>query len=80
MVLVSSKEDGTYEKIPQTGNVIIKNGVEIGANTAIDRATIDTVIGDGVKLDNLIQVAHNVEIGKNTVIAAQTGISGSTNK
>ena len=73
------KEDGAYEKIPQTGNVIIKNGVEIGANTAIDRATMgSTVIGDGVKLDNLIQVAHNVEIGKNTVIAAQTGISGST--
>lgn len=71
--------DGSYKKMPQTGRVIIKNNVEIGANTTIDRATIQaTVIGDGVKLDNLIQIAHNVEIGTNTVIAAQTGISGST--
>ena len=73
------KEDGTYDKIPQIGNVIIEDFVEIGANTVIDRATMgSTVIRQGVKLDNLIQIAHNVEIGKNTVIAAQTGISGST--
>jgi UDP-3-O-[3-hydroxymyristoyl] glucosamine N-acyltransferase len=71
--------DGSYKKMPQTGNVIIKDNVEVGANTTIDRATIQaTVIEDGVKLDNLIQIAHNVEIGANTVIAAQTGISGST--
>ncbi|HMM11759.1 MAG TPA: UDP-3-O-(3-hydroxymyristoyl)glucosamine N-acyltransferase [Bacteroidales bacterium] len=71
--------DGTYRKVPQTGNVIIEDDVEIGANTTIDRATLgSTVIRRGVKLDNLIQVAHNVEIGEHTVIAAQTGISGST--
>ena len=71
--------DGTYKKIPQIGNVIIEDDVEIGANTTIDRATMgSTIIRKGVKLDNLIQVAHNVEIGENTVIAAQTGISGST--
>lgn len=71
--------DGTYKKIPQLGNVIIEDNVEIGANTTIDRATMGfTIIRKGVKLDNLIQVAHNVEIGENTVIAAQTGISGST--
>ena len=71
--------DGSYAKIPQVGNVIIEDEVEIGANCAIDRATMgSTVIRSGVKLDNLIQVAHNVEIGSNTVIAAQTGISGST--
>ncbi len=71
--------DGTYKKIPQIGNVIIEDDVEIGANTTIDRATMgSTIIGKGVKLDNLIQVAHNVEIGENTVIAAQTGISGTT--
>ena len=71
--------DGTYKKIPQTGNVIIGNHVEIGANTCIDRAVIgSTQIKDGVKLDNLIQVAHNVEIGENSVSAAQAGISGST--
>ncbi len=71
--------DGTYKKIAQIGNVIIEDDVEIGANTTIDRATMgSTVIRKGVKLDNLIQVAHNVEIGANTVIAAQTGISGST--
>ncbi len=70
--------NGKYDKIPQTGNVIIGDDVEIGANTAIDRATMgSTIIGDGVKLDNLIQLAHNVEIDQNTVIAAQTGISGS---
>tara|TARA_Y100000589_G_C27133457_1_gene621536 strand:+ start:547 stop:1578 length:1032 start_codon:yes stop_codon:yes gene_type:complete len=68
-----------YKKIPQVGNVIIKDYVEIGANTTIDRATIgSTVIEKGVKLDNLVQIAHNVEIGENTVIAAQTGIAGST--
>ncbi len=71
--------DGTYQKIPQTGNVLIGNNVEIGAGTTIDRATMgSTVIHAGVKLDNLIQVAHNVEIGENTVIAAQAGIAGST--
>ncbi|GGC25396.1 UDP-3-O-acylglucosamine N-acyltransferase [Parapedobacter defluvii] len=73
------QEDGTYNKINQIGNVVIENDVEIGANTVIDRATMgSTIIRQGVKLDNLIQVAHNVEIGKNTVIAAQSGISGST--
>ncbi|HWB62117.1 MAG TPA: UDP-3-O-(3-hydroxymyristoyl)glucosamine N-acyltransferase [Chitinophagales bacterium] len=71
--------DGTYKKIPQTGNVVIGNDVEVGANTCIDRAVIgSTLIKDGVKLDNLIQVAHNVELGENTGIAAQAGISGST--
>ncbi|MBI4547723.1 MAG: UDP-3-O-(3-hydroxymyristoyl)glucosamine N-acyltransferase [Ignavibacteriae bacterium] len=73
------KDDGTYQKIPQRGNVIIEGDVEIGANCTIDRATIgSTIIRKGVKLDNLIHVAHNVIIGENTVIAAQTGISGST--
>lgn len=73
------QKDGTYEKIPQLGNVIIEDDCEIGANTCIDRATMDsTIIRKGVKLDNLIQVAHNVEIGEYTVIAAQSGISGST--
>jgi UDP-3-O-[3-hydroxymyristoyl] glucosamine N-acyltransferase len=68
-----------YKKIPQIGNVVIGDNVEIGANSTIDRATMgSTVIRDGVKLDNQVQVAHNVEIGENTVIAAQTGISGST--
>jgi len=72
-------KDGTYKKIAQIGNVIIEDDVEIGANTTVDRATMgSTIIRRGVKLDNLIQVAHNVEIGENTVIAAQTGISGST--
>jgi len=71
--------DGTYNKISQIGNVVIEDGVEIGSNTTIDRATMgSTVIRKGAKLDNLLQVAHNVEIGSNTVIAAQTGISGST--
>jgi UDP-3-O-[3-hydroxymyristoyl] glucosamine N-acyltransferase len=71
--------DGSYKKIPQIGNVIIEDNVEIGANTTIDRATIgSTIIRSGAKLDNLIQVAHNVEIGNTTVIAAQVGISGST--
>ncbi len=68
-----------YKKIPQIGNVIIKDDVEIGANVTIDRATIgSTIIGKGVKLDNLIQIAHNVEIGDNTVIIAQAGVAGST--
>ena len=71
--------DGSYIKIPQIGNVIIEDDVEIGSNTTIDRATMgSTIIRAGAKLDNLIQVAHNVEIGNSTVIAAQTGISGST--
>ncbi len=73
------QEDGTFKKVPQTGNVIIENHVEIGANTTIDRAVMGaTILRSGVKLDNLIQIAHNVEVGENTVIAAQTGISGST--
>lgn len=75
------QDDGTYKTIPQLGNVIIENHVAIGANTVIDCATLSgdsTIIRQGVKLDNLIQVAHNVEIGRNTVIAAQSGISGST--
>lgn len=71
--------DGTYKTIPQVGNVVIGHHVDIGANTTIDCATMEsTIIRDGVKLDNLIQIAHNVEIGENTVIAAQTGVSGST--
>lgn len=73
------QEDGSYKKIPQIGNVVLGNNVEIGANTCIDCATMgSTRINDGVKLDNLIQIAHNVELGKNTAIAAQTGVSGST--
>lgn len=68
-----------YEKIPQLGNVILENDVEIGANCSIDRATIgSTVVGKGTKMDNLIQIAHNVKIGKHNVIAAQVGIAGST--
>lgn len=71
--------DGTYTKIPQIGNVIIEDNVDIGSCTTIDRATMgSTIIRKGVKLDNQIQIAHNVEIGENTVIAAQTGIAGST--
>ena len=70
---------GHYDKVPQTGNVTIGNGCEIGAATTIDRATLGSpVIEDGVKLDNQIQIAHNVKIGANTVIAAQTGVAGST--
>lgn len=73
------QEDGTYRKISQIGNVVIEDDVEIGANSTIDRATMgQTTIRKGVKLDNLIQLAHNVEVGENSVIAAQTGISGST--
>ncbi len=71
--------DGTFKKVPQIGNVIIEDDVEIGANATIDRATLgSTLIKAGAKLDNLIQVAHNVEVGNNTVIAAQAGVSGST--
>lgn len=71
--------DGTYNKVPQIGNVIIEDNVDIGSCTTIDRATMgSTVIRKGVKLDNQIQIAHNVEIGENTVIAAQTGVAGST--
>jgi UDP-3-O-[3-hydroxymyristoyl] glucosamine N-acyltransferase len=75
----SPNEKGEFIKVPQTGNVIIEENVDIGAGTTIDRATLgSTVIRKGVKLDNQIQIAHNVEIGENTVIAAQTGIAGST--
>jgi UDP-3-O-[3-hydroxymyristoyl] glucosamine N-acyltransferase len=71
--------DGSFQKVPQLGNVIIEDFVEVGSNTTIDRATIgSTIIRKGVKLDNLVQIAHNVEVGSNTVIAAQTGLSGST--
>jgi UDP-3-O-[3-hydroxymyristoyl] glucosamine N-acyltransferase len=72
-------EDGSYKKIPQMGNVVLEDNIEIGANTVVDRATLgSTFIRQGVKIDNLVQIAHNVEVGMNTVIAAQTGISGST--
>lgn len=71
--------ENNYHKVPQIGNAILEDYVEIGANTTIDRATLgSTIIRKGVKLDNLIQIAHNVEIGENTVIAAQSGIAGST--
>lgn len=71
--------DNNYDKIPQIGNVILEDHVDIGANACIDRATMgSTIIRKGVKLDNLIQIGHNVEIGKHTVMAAQTGIAGST--
>jgi UDP-3-O-[3-hydroxymyristoyl] glucosamine N-acyltransferase len=71
--------DGSFKKVPQIGNVIIEDGVEIGSNSTIDRATIgSTLIKAGAKLDNLLQIAHNVEVGNNTVIAAQAGVSGST--
>ena len=73
------KEDGTFAKIPQLGNVIIEDNVELGANTCVDRAKTDsTIIRSGVKLDNLIQIGHNVEVGENTVSSAQTGIAGTT--
>lgn len=73
------QQDGSLKKVPQIGNVVIEDGVEIGANTTIDRATIgSTLIKSGAKLDNLLQIAHNVEIGNNSVIAAQSGVSGST--
>ena len=72
-------EDGSYKKIPQMGNVVLEDNIEIGANSVVDRATLgSTIIRQGVKIDNLVQIAHNVEVGVNTVIAAQTGISGST--
>ncbi|PHR69436.1 MAG: UDP-3-O-(3-hydroxymyristoyl)glucosamine N-acyltransferase [Lutibacter sp.] len=72
-------EEGVYNKIPQIGNVIIEDNVNIGACSTVDRATLgSTIIRKGVKLDNQIQIAHNVEIGKNTVIASQTGVAGST--
>ncbi|QEC68708.1 UDP-3-O-(3-hydroxymyristoyl)glucosamine N-acyltransferase [Panacibacter ginsenosidivorans] len=71
--------DGSYKKVPQIGNVVVEDFVEIGSNSCIDRATIgSTIIRSGAKLDNLLQIAHNVEVGNNTVIAAQAGISGST--
>ncbi len=73
------RSDSEYMKIPQLGNVVLEDHVEIGANVTIDRATMgSTIIRKGVKLDNLIQIGHNVEVGENTVMAAQTGISGST--
>ncbi len=72
-------DKGVYKAVPQTGNVIIEDHVDIGSNSTIDRATLgSTIIREGVKLDNQIQIAHNVEIGKHTVIASQTGIAGST--
>ncbi|MBA3648187.1 MAG: UDP-3-O-(3-hydroxymyristoyl)glucosamine N-acyltransferase [Chitinophagales bacterium] len=71
--------DGTFIKVPQLGNVVVEDNVEIGANTTVDRATMgSTIIRSGVKIDNLVQIAHNVEVGEHTAIAAQTGISGST--
>jgi UDP-3-O-[3-hydroxymyristoyl] glucosamine N-acyltransferase len=71
--------DGSFKKVPQIGNVLVEDHVEIGANATIDRATIgSTIIRKGAKIDNLVQVAHNVDVGNNTVIAAQAGISGST--
>ncbi|MDX1602581.1 MAG: UDP-3-O-(3-hydroxymyristoyl)glucosamine N-acyltransferase [Salinimicrobium sediminis] len=75
----SPNQEGVYSKVPQIGNVIIEDHVDIGAGTTIDRATLgSTIIRKGVKLDNQIQIAHNVEIGENTAIAAQTGVAGST--
>lgn len=71
--------DGNYNKVPQIGNVILEDHVEVGAGTCIDRATLgSTIIKTGVKLDNLVQIGHNVQVGKNTVIAAQTGVAGSS--
>jgi len=73
------KEGGAYHKIPQIGNVVLEEDVEIGANTTIDRATLgETRIGKGAKIDNLVQIAHNVTIGENSILAGQVGISGST--
>lgn len=72
-------DNGEYSKVPQTGNVVLEDNVDVGAGTTIDRATLgSTILRKGVKLDNQIQIAHNVEIGENTAIAAQTGIAGST--
>ena len=74
-----AREGGVYHKIPQVGKVVLEDDVEIGANTTIDRATLgETRIGKGTKIDNLVQIGHNVSIGENTVLAAQVGISGST--
>lgn len=73
------QEDGTYKKIPHVGNTILEDDVEIGANTTVDRGTMgSTIIRNGVKIDNLVHIAHNCDIGKNTAIAAQTGIAGTT--
>ena len=73
------QQDSTYKKIPQVGNTVLEDDVEIGANTTIDCSTMDsTIIRKGVKIDNLVQIAHNCEIGENTVIAAQTGLAGTT--
>ena len=73
------QKDGSYQAIPQIGNVVLEDNVSIGANTTIDCATMgSTLIKQGVKIDNLVQIAHNVQIGKNTVIAAQSGVSGSS--
>lgn len=75
----SPNKDGEFQKVPQTGNVVLEDNVDVGAGTTIDRATLgSTILRKGVKLDNQIQIAHNVEIGEHTVIAAQTGIAGST--
>lgn len=75
----SRAENGVFTKIAQVGNVVLENNVEIGANTVIDRATMgSTLLREGVKLDNLIQIAHNVDIGENTALAAQSGVAGST--
>ncbi len=73
------RKEGGYDKVPQIGNVVLEDDVEIGSNVSIDRAALgSTVIKKGVKIDNLVQIAHNVEVGDNTVISAQTGIAGST--
>ena len=73
------QKDGTFKRVPQLGNVVLGNHVSIGANTTIDRATVhETIIGSGVKLDNLVHIGHNVSVGKDSAIAAQTGIAGST--
>ena len=75
----AAQEDGTWKKVPHVGNVVLENDVEIGACTCIDRAAIgSTVIRQGAKLDNLIHIAHNAEVGKNTALAAQVGVAGST--
>lgn len=75
----AAQADGSFKKVPQMGNVVLEDDVEVGSNTTIDRATIgSTIVHAGAKIDNLVQIAHNVEIGSHTVIAAQTGISGST--
>jgi UDP-3-O-[3-hydroxymyristoyl] glucosamine N-acyltransferase len=74
-----ARREGGYEKIPQVGTVVVEDDVEIGANVAVDRATMGvTRIGRGVKIDNLVHIAHNVSVGENTLLVAQVGISGST--